>query len=106
MSLIRLILMSITLAVSGPALAQQQTPSAAGPSAAGVLERVEGYWIEGPGFEVTYGGDYEGCSQRCVSNPKCVMIEYYKPEKKCNLYANKRPQIKGGSSIVGIRRSN
>jgi hypothetical protein len=32
------------------------------------------------------------------------MIEFYRPERKCNLYDKVRPRLAGGSSIVGIRR--
>jgi hypothetical protein len=31
------------------------------------------------------------------------MIEYYRPERKCNLYSSLRPLKSGGSSFVGIR---
>ena len=67
------------------------------------MQRFEGVWVEGPGFEVTYGGNYDGCAKRCLANDKCVMIEYYRPEKKCNLYSTMRPRLKGGSSDVAIR---
>lgn len=63
-----------------------------------------GVWIEGPGFDVTYGGTYDGCAARCLANPACVLIEYYRPEQKCNLYDALRPRLTGGESNVGIRR--
>ena len=83
------------------ALAQATT---AGPKPAGKIERLAGVWIEGPGFDVTYGGTYDGCAQKCLAHEKCVMIEYYRPEKKCNLYDAVRPRKTGGSSDVGLRR--
>lgn len=80
-------------------------PPAPAPDAGrGAIEKLSGVWVEGPGFEVTYGGNYDGCAQRCLGNAKCVMIEYYRPERKCNLYSNMRPRLKGGSSDVGIRK--
>jgi PAN domain len=82
----------------------QADTAAAGPARAPGMERFPGVWVEGPGFEVTYGGAYEGCAQRCTANAKCVMIEYYRPEKKCNLYNTLRPRKNGGSSDVAIRR--
>ncbi len=73
-------------------------------SKGGQMERLNGnLWIEGPGFEVTYGLTYERCATKCIDNQKCVMIEFYRPEKKCNLYSQKRPTKKGGSSDVAIR---
>jgi hypothetical protein len=68
------------------------------------IERLDGVWIEGPGYDITYGGNYEACAQRCLATEKCLMIEYYRPEKKCNMYDAVRPRKTGGSSNVGIRR--
>lgn len=67
------------------------------------MQKLTGVWIEGPGFEITYGNSYERCADRCLAHGMCVMIEYYRPEKKCNLYDAVRPRLKGGSSIVGIK---
>jgi hypothetical protein len=93
---------TVLFALSLSAAAQQQPSVAAKPAA--TMTTITGVWIEGPGFDVTYGGTSDGCAQRCLGNPKCVMIEYYRPEKKCNLYDTVRPQKAGGSSVVGIRR--
>jgi hypothetical protein len=94
--------LSATLASGAGA---QQPPGNLGAAQTGTtIEKVTGVWVEGPGFDVTYGGTADGCSQRCLGNTKCVMIEYYRPEKKCNLYSEMRPRKSGGSSIVGIRR--
>ena len=82
-------------------------PAEATPESAALgarMEKLTGVWIEGPGFEITYGRAYEACAERCLGNPSCVMVEYYFPEKKCNLYNTVRPRLKGGSSIVGIRK--
>jgi hypothetical protein len=81
-----------------------QEPSATAAKAAPAIKTITGVWIEGPGFDVTYGVTAAVCAQRCLGNPKCVMIEYYRPEKKCNLYDTIRPQKAGGSSVVGIRQ--
>ena len=63
-----------------------------------------GVWIEGPGYDVTHGKSYEVCAARCLQTPRCVMIEYYRPERKCNHYAEVRPRKRGGASIVGVRQ--
>ena len=86
--------LAVLSALAAPAGAQ--TPA--------TMEKLAGVWVEGPGFAITYGKDYTECAQRCLSNAKCVMIEYYRPEKKCNLYDAQRPTKTGGSSDVGIRR--
>lgn len=97
-----------TVAVAtGPVSAQDRaakpSPPAAAAKAGPRMERQSGVWVEGPGFNITYGGTYESCAQKCLANPKCLMIEYYRPEKKCNLYDALRPRLKGGSSDVGIK---
>ena len=63
-----------------------------------------GVWIEVVGFAFKNGGTFDACAQRCLTNGRCVMIEYYRPEKKCNLYDMVRPRKTGGSSDVGIKR--
>ena len=70
----------------------------------GTIEPVPGVWVEGRGYDVTYGGTYDSCAARCLAAAKCVMIEFYRPEKKCNLYDQMRPHKTGGASKVGIRR--
>lgn len=86
------------------AKAGERANTEAAPKQGGVMQRLPaGQWVEGPGFEVTYGITYEKCASKCVTNQKCVMIEFYRPEKKCNLYSSKRPTKKGGSSDVAVR---
>lgn len=91
-----------TLAQAPPA-AVPASPPIASPPSAGVMKKLSGVWIEGPGYDITYGGNYDGCAKRCLADSACKMIEYYRPEKKCNLYKETRPQKPGGSSDVGIR---
>ena len=93
---------ALVLAARSAAVFAQAAP--AGPKPSGKIERLAGVWVEGPGFDVTYGGTYVGCAQKCLAHEKCVMIEYYRPEKKCNLYDTVRPRKTGGSSDVGLRR--
>lgn len=90
------------LAAIAAAPAAAQAPGKARAS----LEMRTGVWVEGPGYDVTYGGSYETCAARCLGAPQCVMIEFYRPEKKCNLYSNVRPLKKGGSSFVGLRTTS
>ncbi len=92
------------LAQAMPAGPKPAGPSSSSPNPGGKIERLAGVWVEGPGFDVTYGGTYDGCASKCLAHAKCVMIEYYRPEKKCNLYDTLRPRKTGGSSDVGIRR--
>jgi hypothetical protein len=101
-ALARIIRGEPAMKVGGPAPGDRKQPSEA-LSGAGRLEKLTGVWIDGPGFDVTYGMTYERCEARCLANAKCKMIEFYRPEQKCNLYGAHRPRLKGGSSIVGIR---
>jgi PAN domain len=68
------------------------------------IVKMTGVWVEGPGATITYGGTYTACADQCLANPSCLMLEYYRPEKKCNLYREVRPRLKGGSSDVGLRQ--
>lgn len=86
-----------------PGRARALAASAAIEKPGAKITPVTGVWVEGPGFEVTYGGNFDGCAKRCLGNKSCLMIEYFRPEKKCNLYNTIRPRKVGGSSIVGIR---
>lgn len=56
------------------------------------MEKLAGVWVDGPGYDVTYGKTYEACAARCLAAERCVMIEFYRPERKCNLYAEVRPR--------------
>lgn len=92
-------------AQSQPAPASSTTAKAPPAAASGTrIERLQGVWVEGPGYKITYGKPYDACAASCLSTDRCRMIEYYRPEKKCNLYDSIRPRLKGGSSIVGIRK--
>ncbi len=68
------------------------------------MERMSGVWVEGGGFSITYGANYDACAAKCLATAKCVMIEYYRPEKKCNMYDTERPRLKGGSSDVALKK--
>ena len=85
-----------------PASAQQPAPAPAKPGP--TMERFKGVWVEGPGFEIGYGGTYDACAAKCLATTKCAMIEYYRPDKKCNMYDAVRPRLQGGSSDVALKR--
>jgi hypothetical protein len=92
---------SLTIAV----VAQTPAPTTAPAGAKPTIVRTTGMWVEGPGFDIKYGGTYDQCADRCVAEASCVMIEYYKPEFKCNMYNEMRPLKTGGDSIVGTKKS-
>ena len=85
---------------------RSEPPTAEVPSSVrqAVMKKTPGVWVEGPGYQITYGRTYELCAQQCLAANRCRMIEFYRPEKKCNLYDSVRPQLKGGDSTVGIRQ--
>jgi hypothetical protein len=68
------------------------------------MDRLSGVWVDGPGYDIVYGVDYQACATRCLATSACAMIEFYRPEKKCNMYTSVRPRAKGGSSDVAIKR--
>jgi hypothetical protein len=90
---------------TAPAPAAPATAPPAAPSqAVGKMERLKGVWVEGGGYVIKYGENYDACAKRCLGDPACLMIEYYRPEKKCNLYKEVRPLLKGGDADVAVRR--
>lgn len=93
---------ALVMAVGAKSLVDKPT----NPRSGDTIESLTGVWVEGPGFDITYGGTYDNCAKRCLASAKCAMIEFYRPEKKCNLYGEMRPRKTGGSSEVGIRRAN
>ena len=99
--MMRSFVLAVAVALSlAPALAAESQSAAKTPA----MTRLAKVWVEGPGFDITYGGTYAVCTSRCLASAQCVMIEYYRPEKKCNLYDAVRPTLRGGSSDVAIRR--
>lgn len=98
------IVSALTLTLAGSITARAQPATANAATAPAGLKQHSGVWVEGPGFDIKYGGDYATCAARCLANQKCVMIEYYRPEKKCNQYDAPRKLLQGGSSIVGTRQ--
>jgi len=94
----------LTAILLGAGLAAAQGPPAPAAGSPVAMERRPGGWVEGPGFDITYGGNYEACARRCLQSARCRMIEFYRPERKCNLYETVRAILKGGASDVAIRR--
>lgn len=99
-----LLLASALSGLAASATAQPTNPAPTAATSVPVMERFTGVWVEGPGFNITYGGTYEACAAKCVATAKCTMIEYYRPEKKCNMYDAVRPRLKGGSSDVALKK--
>jgi hypothetical protein len=87
-----------------PAITPPATATPAAPVKAARMERLPGVWVEGGGYVIKYGGNYDACTKLCLDDKSCLMIEYYRPEKKCNLYKQVRPLLKGGDADVAVRR--
>jgi hypothetical protein len=97
----RATLSRLAMLASAMAIAASVTP--AGAQQKSTIAKLTGVWVEGPGYDVTYGATYDVCAARCLGAEKCAMLEYYRPEKKCNLYDTVRPRKTGGASFVGIK---
>lgn len=91
-------------AFSAPVFAQLASTPGVLVKPAQTMQRLSGVWVEGPGFDIGYGGTYDACAAKCLATAKCGMIEYYRPEKKCNMYDGVRPTLKGGSSDVALKK--
>jgi hypothetical protein len=50
-------------------------------------------WVDGDGFDTTYGGTIDTCEARCRRDDRCQMYEFYFGKDtgpKCNLYDHQR----------------
>ena len=90
--------------ISTSVVAQGVTGQPAAAPQGAAMEKLKGVWVDGPGFDIKYGVAYDACSARCLATPSCAMIEYYRPQKKCNMYNTVRPRLPGGASDVAIRK--
>jgi hypothetical protein len=57
------------------------------------IKRQANSFVEGEGYE-----------QRCAADNSCVMLEFYKPDRKCNLYANRRSIGSASTADVGVKQ--
>jgi hypothetical protein len=68
------------------------------------IRRHANSFVEGEGYDTTRTGSYSECEQRCAADNSCVMLEFYKPDRKCNLYANRRSIGSASTADVGVKQ--
>jgi hypothetical protein len=75
------------------------------PRAEATIQRYANRFVEGEGYRTFYGSSYGSCAQSCLADGNCRMMEFHKPDAKCNLYNH--TQIDGSSSDAdtGIKRA-
>ena len=42
------------------------------------------------GYATALDSSYDDCSRRCLDDGRCLMFEFYKPKRKCNLFDHTR----------------
>ena len=67
------------------------------------MEKHSKAWVDGNGFDVKFGDSYEKCAKRCIEMRACVMLEYYLPKKKCNIYSKQHRIEKDGDGFVAVK---
>lgn len=91
---VRSFLLALGVALHGPAAAEPAV----------FIEKLASHYVEGPGYVTHWGGTYDQCDRRCVADQRCVMIEFYKPQKKCHLYDHTRFSGRSDAADVGMKR--
>ena len=64
-----------------------------GSSASGTtreFRKLTRHYVEGEGYATTLDSSYDDCSRRCLDDGRCLMFEFYKPKRKCNLFDHTR----------------
>jgi hypothetical protein len=90
--------------------AATSAPAAATPAA--IMEKRAAHYVEGPGYITFfhkqtpgYGGTYGECEKNCLADSRCVMIEFYKPLRKCHLYNHTKFSGQSRDADVALKRA-
>lgn len=59
---------------------------------------------KGDGYATTTGTTYGECEARCLADARCQSLEFFKPKRQCNLYADVPLDGASRDADVGIKR--
>lgn len=69
------------------------------------IEYHENTYVAGEGYDTLRGITYGNCASQCLADNSCAMIEFYRPENKCNLFRHSRTAGWSRDAVVGIKRA-
>ena len=74
------------------------------PPPTGTMRRLTDSYVVGEGYDTILRSHVSDCEDYCLQDRQCRMMEYFRPEKKCNLYShrNTRP-AEGNAALVGVK---
>lgn len=78
---------------------------AATQSAVARIEKWADHFVDGDGYDKRVATAYADCESRCLSDARCLMMEFYRPTKMCNLFAKTSTAKAATSADVGMKRS-
>jgi PAN domain len=68
------------------------------------MRRLADSYVIGEGYETHRRASADLCQTLCVGDTTCAMSEFYKPERKCNLYSHRNTRAaSGNSAIVAVK---
>ena len=90
-------------ALAIPKPAPVSPPASASRSGATLILYANRY-VDGEGYETTLNSSYDQCAERCVADSRCRMIEFYGPDRKCNLFNHSKMAGESKVASVGMKR--
>jgi PAN domain len=67
------------------------------------IRPVPNTFVDGDGYAVVKPSTLSDCERRCVADQQCLMFEFYKPDRKCNLFDHVRAAGPSAEAEVGIK---
>lgn len=68
------------------------------------IEKRANWSTKGEGYATMVGSSYADCEARCLGDTTCQAMEFFKPKRQCNLYANVPLDGPSNDADVGIKR--
>ena len=69
------------------------------------MERQANTYVKGEGYDTLYGYSLAACEAQCRSDTGCAMVEFYKPDNKCNLFRHTKTAGASREAMVSIKRT-
>jgi PAN domain len=68
------------------------------------LRHVTGRFVEPDGDRLYSTTNYAECAAVCQRDAACVMVEFYRSGRKCNVFYRTVPTKPGGDADIGYRQ--
>ena len=68
------------------------------------IVKIANRYIEGDGYSTKTAASFAQCEQRCIADQRCLAMEFYRPERKCNLFEAIKNPLASNDADVGIKQ--